>query len=35
LSPKQATRLVVKHLVHRSRSTRSRWKAQKADRGTG
>ena len=35
LSPKQATRLVVKHLVNRSRSTRSRWKAQKADRGAG
>jgi SRSO17 transposase len=33
LSPKQASRVVVKHLVNRSRSTRSRWKAQKADRG--
>jgi SRSO17 transposase len=33
LSPKQATRLVVKHLVNRSRSTRSRWKAQRRNRG--
>jgi len=29
LSPEQATRLVVKHLVHRSRSTSSRLKAQR------
>jgi len=29
LSPEQATRLVVKHLVNRSRSTRSRFQAQK------
>lgn len=29
LSPEQATRLVVKHLVNRSRSTRSRLKAQR------
>ena len=29
LSPKQATRLVIKHLGHRSRSTRSRLKAQR------
>ena len=33
LSPKQATRLVIKHLVHRSRSTRSRLKAQRQNRG--
>lgn len=33
LSPEQATRLVVKHLVHRSRSTRSRLKAQCRLRG--
>lgn len=33
LSPEQATRLVVKHLVHRSRSTRSRLKAQRRLRG--
>lgn len=33
LSPEQATRLVVKHLVNRSRSTRSRLKAQCRNRG--
>jgi SRSO17 transposase len=33
LSPEQATRLVVKHLVNRSRSTRSRLKAQRRNRG--
>jgi SRSO17 transposase len=33
LSPQQATRLVVKHLVNRSRSTRSRLKAQRRIRG--
>lgn len=33
LSPKQATRLVIKHLVNRSRSTRSRLKAQHRNRG--
>ena len=33
LSPEQATRLVVKHLVNRSRSTRSRWQAQRRARG--
>ena len=33
LSPEQATRLVIKHLVHRSRSTRSRLKAQRRNRG--
>jgi len=32
LSPKQARRLVVKHLVNRSRSTRSRLKAQQLSR---
>jgi SRSO17 transposase len=32
LSPKQATRLVVKHLVNRSRSTRSRLHAQRRNR---
>ena len=32
LSPEQATRLVVKHLVNRSRSTRSRLKAQHRNR---
>jgi len=32
LSPKQATRLVIKHLVHRSRSTRSRLKTQRQNR---
>jgi SRSO17 transposase len=32
LSPEQATRLVVKHLVNRSRSTRSRLKAQRRNR---
>lgn len=32
LSPKQATRLVIKHLVHRSRSTRTRLKAQRQNR---
>lgn len=31
LSPKQATRLVVKHLVHRSRATSCRLKAQQRD----
>jgi SRSO17 transposase len=33
LSPEQATRLVVKHLVNRSRSTRSRLRAQRKERG--
>lgn len=33
LSPEQATRLVVKHLVKRSRSTRSRLQAQRRARG--
>lgn len=33
LSPEQATHLVVKHLVHRSRSTRSRLKARHQIRG--
>ncbi len=33
LSPEQATHLVVKHLVNRSRSTRSRLKAQRRNRG--
>lgn len=33
LSPEQATRLVVKHLVNRSRSTRSRLQAQQSARG--
>jgi SRSO17 transposase len=33
LSPEQATRLVVKHLVNRSRSTRSRLRAQRKARG--
>lgn len=33
LSPDQARRLVVKHLVDRSRSTRSRLKAQLSERG--
>jgi len=33
LSPEQATRLVIKHLVNRSRSTRSRLKAQHRNRG--
>ena len=33
LSPEQARRLVVKHLVDRSRSTRSRLKAQVRERG--
>jgi SRSO17 transposase len=33
LSPEQARRLVVKHLVDRSRSTRSRLKAQRRERG--
>jgi SRSO17 transposase len=33
LSPEQARRLVVKHLVDRSRSTRSRLKAQLRERG--
>jgi SRSO17 transposase len=33
LSPEQATRLVVRHLVNRSRSTRSRLKAQRRNRG--
>jgi len=33
LSPEQATRLVVKHLVNRSRSTRSRLRAQHKERG--
>ena len=33
LSPEQARRLVVKHLVERARSTRSRRKAQLRDRG--
>jgi SRSO17 transposase len=33
LSPEQATRLVVKHLVNRSRSTRSRLQAQRRARG--
>lgn len=32
LSPEQARRLVIKHLVNRSRSTRSRWKAQQRSR---
>ncbi len=32
LSPEEATRLVVKHLVHRSRSTRSRLNAQRRSR---
>jgi hypothetical protein len=33
LSPEQARRLVVKHLVDRARSTRSRLKAQRRNRG--
>jgi SRSO17 transposase len=33
LSPEQARRLVIKHLVNRSRSTRSRLKAQRRNRG--
>jgi len=33
LSPEQATRVVVKHLVNRSRSTRSRLRAQRRARG--
>ena len=33
LSPEEATRLVVKHLVNRSHSTRSRLKAQRRNRG--
>jgi hypothetical protein len=33
LSPEQATRVVVKHLVNRSRSTSSRLKAQRRNRG--
>lgn len=33
LSPEQATRLVVKHLVNRSRSTRSRLQTQRRARG--
>jgi hypothetical protein len=33
LSPEQATDLVVKHLVNRSRSTRSRLQAQRQARG--
>lgn len=33
VSPEQARRLVVKHLVDRSRSTRSRLKAQRRERG--
>lgn len=33
LSPEEATRLVVKHLVNRSRSTRSRLKKQRRNRG--
>lgn len=33
LSPDQATRLVMIHLVHRARSTRSRLKAQRQNRG--
>jgi len=33
LSPEQATRVVIKHLVHRSRSTRSRLKQQRRNRG--
>ena len=33
LSPEQARRLVVKHLVERSRSTRSRLKAQRRESG--
>lgn len=32
LSPEQATRLVIKHLVHRSCATRSRLKAQRRNR---
>lgn len=32
LSPEEATRLVVKHLINRSRSTRSRLKAQRRSR---
>lgn len=32
LSPQQATRLVVKHLLNRSRSTRSRLHAQRNQR---
>ena len=32
LSPEEATRLVVKHLVNRSRSTRSHLKAQRQAR---
>jgi len=34
LSPKQATALVIKHLVNRSLSTRSRLKAQHRNRGS-
>jgi hypothetical protein len=33
VSPEQARRLVVKHLVERSRSTRSRLKAQRRESG--
>lgn len=33
LSPEQGTRLVVQHLVKRSRSTSSRLKAQRRNRG--
>jgi hypothetical protein len=33
LSPETATRLVIKHLVNRSSSTRSRLKAQSKNRG--
>jgi hypothetical protein len=33
LSPEQARRLVINHLVHRSRSTRSRLKKQRRTRG--
>jgi len=33
LSPEQATRLVVKHLVNRSRSTQCRLRAQRKERG--
>jgi len=34
LSPEQATSLVIKHLVNRSLSTRSRLKAQHRNRGS-
>jgi hypothetical protein len=33
LSLAEATRLVVKHLVHRANATRSRLKAQRHNRG--